>query len=57
MGRRRRAREYALQVLFQIDLTEDTHDEVLEAFWAGREVEEDVRRFAESLVRGVCRER
>jgi N utilization substance protein B len=57
VGRRRRAREFALQVLFQLDLTEDAHEDVLEAFWDGRDVDADVRRFAESLRAGVCRGR
>jgi len=38
-------------------LTEDAHEDVLEAFWDGRDVDADVRRFAESLIAGVCRGR
>ncbi len=53
MGRRRRAREFALQVLFQIDLTGGVPDEVLRQFWSGQDVEPDVRAFAERLVHGV----
>jgi N utilization substance protein B len=57
VGQRRRAREYALQLLFQIDLTGDPVDDVLERFWPSLEVEEGVRSFAERLVKGVLAER
>jgi len=53
MGRRRRAREFALQVLFQIDLTGGARDEVLGQFWSRQDAEPDVRAFAERLVHGV----
>lgn len=57
MGQRRRARECALQMLFQIDLAGGNPEEVFPGFWAGQQPEEDVRAFAERLVRGVIRER
>jgi N utilization substance protein B len=53
MGRRRRAREFALQVLFQLDLTGGDPDEVLQQFWSRQAAESDVREFAERLVHGV----
>jgi N utilization substance protein B len=57
MGRRRSAREFALQVLFQIDLTAGAAGEVLEQFWAGQETEPAVRAFTERLVHGVSQGR
>jgi len=57
VGQRRRAREHALQVLFQIDLTGGATGEVLERFWAGLEIDDGVREFTERLVRGVLAER
>jgi N utilization substance protein B len=57
MGRRRRGREFALQILFQIDLTGGAPEEVFDDFWEGQEVREDVREFAEALVQGTHRER
>lgn len=57
MGQRRRAREYALQLLFQIDLTGDSVGDALERFWPSLEAEEGVRSFAERLVKGVLAER
>lgn len=53
MGQRRRAREYALQLLFQIDLTESSPGEVFEEFWVNQEASPEVRSFSEQLVRGV----
>ena len=56
MGQRRRARECALQMLFQIDLTGTTPPDVFGTFWTGQEAGEDVRSFAERLVLGVTHE-
>ena len=53
MGRRRRARESALQMLFQVDLTGEPVEEVFRQFWRGQNAEAEVRSFAELLVRGV----
>jgi N utilization substance protein B len=57
VGRRRRAREHALQVLFQIDLTGGSAAEVLDGFWSGLDADEEVRSFTERLVRGVLADR
>ncbi len=57
MGQRRRAREYALQMLFQIDLSGGAAEEVFPEFWSTCEASEEQRRFAEGLVLGVIRER
>ncbi len=52
--KRRKAREYALQLLFRVDFTENniaTKD--FEEFWADRGESPEVMRFAEDLVRGT----
>ena len=54
MGRRRKAREVALQFLYQLD----QHGAVdpapfAEEFWARHPVDPDTREFAEALVRGT----
>jgi len=52
--KRRRAREYALQLLFQTDFTKRTLDRKdLEEFWSGKTVTGEVRAFTESLVKGT----
>lgn len=55
MGQRRRAREYALQMLFQIDLTGSTPPGMFTDFWADQNAGEDVRLFAQKLVLGTHR--
>jgi N utilization substance protein B len=54
--KRRKAREYALQILFQSDFTEKDIDyKDLEEFWADKKEDEDVKEFAEDLVRGTLK--
>ena len=54
MGRRRKAREVALQFLYQLDQHGDTDPAAHEAeFWARHPVDEHTRAFASALVRGV----
>ena len=54
-SRRTRARERALQALYQIDVAAEGIDEALSAFWRSFEpVEKEVRALAEGLVRGVA---
>jgi transcription antitermination protein NusB len=52
--KRRKAREYALQMLFQLDFTNRTYDEkTFEEFWSGKNERSDVKEFAVNLVRGT----
>jgi N utilization substance protein B len=55
MSRRSRAREIALQALFQEDLNPQNSLENLGAFLAARLQEEPMREFAKQLVLGVKR--
>jgi N utilization substance protein B len=58
MGRRTKARERALQALYQIDVAATDLDEALSRFWRSFEpVEREVMTLAEELVRGVARHR
>jgi N utilization substance protein B len=51
-GKRRKARELAMQMLFQADVGKQTADEVRKVFWQARdEVEDDTRGFAEDIFR------
>ncbi len=56
-GSRRRAREYAIQLLFQIDLTSSSGRESFRGFWEAHPTPAEVREFAEKLVEGVDRQR
>jgi len=52
MGTRRKARELALQMLFQADVAKQAPDEVRKSFWSERgQVEPEVRGFADDLFR------
>ena len=58
IGRRTRARERALQALYQIDVAAAGIDEALAAFWKSFEpTEKEVQVLAEQLVRGVATDR
>ncbi len=52
--KRRKAREYALQIIFQIDFREKKIDSKdLEDFWSDKKESKDVKEFTEELVRGT----
>ncbi len=54
MGSRRQAREHALQLLYQLDLTDDpSHVEARKNFWALEPADPDVVDFAGSIVAGA----
>jgi N utilization substance protein B len=57
MGHRRRSREFALQMLFQVDLTDSAPHEVFPQFWSQHAEEPEHVAFAERLVLGVVAER
>lgn len=58
IGRRTRARERALQALYQIDVAAAGIDEALQSFWRSFEpTEREVQELAERLVRGVAVDR
>ena len=56
MRKRSRAREFALQILYQMDITQDTPEVSLDNFWQAHseeKIEEDLKEFAVALVKGV----
>ncbi len=60
MGVRRKAREYAFQILFQLDFDGDNLEDKLEQFWQTNKnlnrrglVPPQVKQFAEALVKGT----
>ncbi len=57
MGIRRRGRELALQVLYQIEITGDASSAPLELFWSYFEGNVKAREFARRLVAGVVMHR
>jgi N utilization substance protein B len=57
MGRRTKARECALQMLYQWERTGEGPERVAEAFWRVRTTTEETRALAERLFTGAVRER
>jgi len=55
MGKRRKARELALMLLYELDFRPADLDSLLQEFWRDRVVPPDVRAFAEALVRGTVK--
>ncbi len=55
MRKRTKAREYALKILYQIEMTKDDSDTALVSSWGREEAEcdESVKEFTGRLVRGV----
>ena len=53
MGKRRKARELALMILYELEFRPGEVKTILEGFWQDHPVPEDVRVFTESLVRGT----
>jgi N utilization substance protein B len=54
MGKRRKARELALMVLYELDFRPTDAAVVLAEFWKDRAVPPEVREFADTLVRGTA---
>ncbi len=57
MSSRRKAREWALQMLFQQDLNEVIAQELLELFWEGNPADPEEREFAELLFKTTLENR
>ncbi len=55
MRKRTQAREYALQILYQIDVRNDPEDKILVDFWKNIETEPEISDFAAKLVIGTIR--
>ena len=54
MGKRRKAREVALQLLYQLDVQSEGNPEPhLPEFWTRHPVDREAREFAEILIRGT----
>lgn len=57
MRKRTRAREFALQILYQMDITKENPEEIIENFWeyqSDHPIEPDIKDFAASIVKGVA---
>jgi N utilization substance protein B len=57
MGERHGAREWAVQLLFQLDLNPGTPDDAMEEFWRRKKPSDRAREFTIELVLGVTEHR
>ncbi|MFB0519745.1 MAG: transcription antitermination factor NusB [Acidobacteriota bacterium] len=57
MGDRRKARELALQMLFQVDMTSQSVEEVFTTFFASHKFKPEVVEFAQQVVKGSVEHR
>lgn len=53
MSSRSRSRQFAVQVLYQLELTGDPLESVLNQFWSREDADGKTRAFSERLVEGV----
>lgn len=54
MGFRRKAREYALQMLYQYDISHEV-EHLINEFWSSKEASDNVRKFSNNIVEGVIK--
>ncbi len=53
MRKRSQAREYALKILYQIDITKEDYKDVLENFWVDFKIEKAIKEFTHRIVNGT----
>jgi N utilization substance protein B len=53
MGKRRKAREFALMVMYELEFRPGEAEQVLKGFWQDHPAAPEVQGFAEDLVRGT----
>ena len=57
MRKRTQAREFAMQVLYQMDITHEDCDASLDNFWQGHsdeQIDDSIREFTSVIVKGVA---
>ena len=57
MGSRRKARECALQILFQLEFSPDRLEEILQDYWSTQPVKAEIKEYATWLVEGIRQHR
>ena len=53
MGKRRKARESTLQILFQLEFDRSQPEKAIDQYWEYREASEEIRTFSRWLVEGI----
>jgi N utilization substance protein B len=57
MGKRRKARESALQILFQLEFNDTQVEEIIAQFWKDKKSSKEIREYATWLVKGIITHR
>jgi N utilization substance protein B len=57
MGKRRKARESTLQILFQLEFDDSLPDEALSRYWEANKAPKDVQEYCSWLVNGILSHR
>jgi N utilization substance protein B len=53
MGRRRKARESTLQILFQLEFDTSALEKILKEHWKNRKVHKEIREYSNWLAKGI----
>lgn len=53
MGKRRKARESALQILYQLEFDDSQIDETIDRYWRDKRVPGDIKGYSRRLVEGI----
>jgi len=53
MGKRRKARESTLQILFQLEFNDPQPEKVLNLFWESRKTSKEIKDYSSWLVKGI----
>jgi len=53
MGKRRKARESTLQILFQLEFDNSEPEKTIEQYWQQREATEEIKEYSRWLVKGI----
>ncbi len=57
MRKRTQSREYVIQLLYEIEMTQYSADQVLQEFWKTNDASDEVKGFTEKIVKGTIEKR
>lgn len=57
MGKRRKARESTLQILFQLEFNDDDYEKAFRLYWKGKKAPKDIKDYCRWLIKGVIAHR
>lgn len=57
MGKRRKARESTLQILFQLEFNESELENIFQSFWQEKKASKEIREYSRWLIEGITSHR